>query len=58
MQLLAKMNEKLDLGWKMTNLSCPVCDGTSLAEPGQEIKDIYCPKCDKLFPFEQLQEEY
>lgn len=54
MQLLSRMNAKLDIGWKMTNVSCPSCKGTSLAEPGEEIKDIYCPKCDKMFPLDEV----
>lgn len=54
MQLLSRMNAKLDIGWKMTNVSCPACNGTSLAEPGEEIKEIYCPKCDKIFPLDEL----
>lgn len=57
MQLLAKMNAKLDIGWKLTNISCPVCNGTTLAEPGEGVREIYCPKCDKLIPFEELQPE-
>lgn len=57
MQLLTRMNAKLDIGWKMTNVSCPACNGTSLAEPGQQIEEIYCPKCDKMFPFDELQDD-
>lgn len=55
MQVLTKMNAKLDIGWKLTNLSCPACKGTTLAEPAETVTEIYCPKCDKLFPFEELQ---
>ena len=33
MQMLGRMNAKLDLGWKMTTLSCSKCNNTTLAEP-------------------------
>ncbi len=35
MEVLKKMNSKLDLGWKMTNLSCEKCNGVTMAEPSQ-----------------------
>lgn len=57
MQLLAKMNAKLNIGWKLTNVSCPACKGTSLAEPKDSIAEIYCPKCDKMFPIEDVKDE-
>ena len=50
MQVLAKINEKLNMGWKMTNASCPTCQGTTLAEPKEPLMELYCPKCDKTFP--------
>ena len=55
MQVLTKINAKLDIGWKMTNASCPVCNGTSLAEPKEPLEQLYCPKCDKLFPASALE---
>ncbi len=57
MQLLAKMNDKLNIGWKLTNVSCPTCKGTSLAEPKDGIAEIYCPKCDKMFSMEDVKDE-
>lgn len=35
MEMLSRMNAKLNVGWKMTNLSCPKCCGTTLAEPSK-----------------------
>ena len=48
MQILGRMNKKLDLGWKMTNSSCEKCGGVSLADPNS-LSEYYCPKCDKMF---------
>jgi uncharacterized Zn finger protein (UPF0148 family) len=50
MQMLAKMNAKLDVGYKMTTLSCPHCNNTTLAVPKDSIEEVYCPKCDKNYP--------
>ena len=47
MQALTRINAKLDVGWKMTNASCPKCQGTSLAEPKEPLEKLYCPKCDQ-----------
>ena len=54
MQVLNRINAKLDLGWKMTNASCPTCNGTSLAEPSQALRELYCPKCDKTFDISEI----
>ena len=45
------------MGWKMTNASCPTCQGTTLAEPKEPLMELYCPKCDKTFPSSELQME-
>ena len=50
MQVLLQINKKLDLGWKMTNASCPNCKGTTLAEPKLDITEVYCPKEDRSYP--------
>ena len=47
MQVLQRINAKLDIGWKMTNTPCPLCNGTTLAQPITEITTLYCAKCDK-----------
>ena len=33
MQMMAKINAKLDIGWKLTTMSCPQCNSTTMAEP-------------------------
>ncbi len=47
MQTMARMNKKLDIGWKMTNSSCEICNGVTLADPNN-LTEYYCPKCDKI----------
>ena len=55
MQVMTRINQKLDKGWKMTNASCPNCKGTTLAQPKQPLEELYCPKCDKNFPSSELE---
>lgn len=45
MLLLSKMNDKLDMGYKLTNFSCTYCKGVTLAKINSP--SLYCPKCDK-----------
>lgn len=35
MQLLLRMNKKLDVGWKMTNSNCQKCNGVTMADPNK-----------------------
>lgn len=43
---MSRMNDKLDKGYKMTNMSCETCNGVTMADASKEIKSLYCPKCD------------
>ena len=52
MQMIGRINGKLDKGWKMTDISCPKCNGTTMAELKDQIDTLYCPKQDKTYPFE------
>jgi len=54
MQMMAKLNAKMDVGWKITYTSCPVCNGTTMAEPKPDNTEIYCPKCDKNYPLSEV----
>lgn len=56
MEVLANMNRKLDIGWKLTNLSCPKCNGTTMAEPIPDLSEIYCPKCNRNYSLTEIQE--
>ena len=51
MQMMANINKKMDLGWKMTTAPCPICNSTTFAEPAKDLVELYCPKCDKIHPF-------
>lgn len=44
MSFFTKMNEKLDAGWKMTDINCSKCKFSILIEP--KTQHLYCPKCD------------
>jgi uncharacterized Zn finger protein (UPF0148 family) len=52
MQMLAKINAMLEKGWKMTDVACPTCNGTTMAEPNEQISALYCPKEDKQYPYD------
>ena len=45
MEILAKMNEKMDQGYKVTNVYCAYCNGVTMSK--QPDPQIYCPKCNK-----------
>lgn len=55
MQMLQRINTMLEKGWKMTNVSCPSCNGTTMAEPKEQIEILYCPKENKEFPYDLVQ---
>ena len=39
MQLLAKMNAKMDEGYKVTTFCCEFCNGVTLAKPNSGTGD-------------------
>jgi uncharacterized Zn finger protein (UPF0148 family) len=39
-----KISQKLDEGWKLTNVSCPICKTCIVGYP--KTKEFYCVKCD------------
>lgn len=49
MELLAKMNAKMDQGYKLTNFYCTFCNGVTLKNMKQNEDSVYCPKCDKEY---------
>jgi uncharacterized Zn finger protein (UPF0148 family) len=52
MQMIGRINSQLEKGWKMTDVYCPNCNGTTMAEPKPQIDSLYCPKEDKTFPYD------
>jgi len=42
--IFQKINAKLDEGWKLSNISCPVCSTVILGNPTS--KQFYCFKCE------------
>ena len=45
MDILTKMNEKMDQGYKVTNIYCSFCNGVTMCKQGNA--EVYCPKCNK-----------
>lgn len=42
--IFQKINKKLDEGWKLTNVNCPICQTTIVGHPTS--KQFYCVKCE------------
>lgn len=53
--MLQRINTMLEKGWKMTNVSCTSCNGTTMAELKEQIEVLYCPKENKEFPYDLVQ---
>ena len=47
---MQRMSKKMDVGWKLTNLNCEVCNGVTMLDPSNSV-EYYCPKCDKTMEF-------
>lgn len=47
---MLKMNQRMDMGWKLTNSSCEACNGITMTDPNNPV-EYYCPKCDKTTEF-------
>lgn len=50
--MIGRINSMMEKGWKMTDVYCPNCNGTTMAEPKAQIDTLYCPKEDKTFPYD------
>ena len=48
MDFFTKLNEKLDLGWKLADCECPHCKKQALFNP--ETDTFHCVKCDRPLP--------
>jgi uncharacterized Zn finger protein (UPF0148 family) len=55
MEVLGRMNNKMDQGYKVTNVNCTFCNGVTMTKPGNS--SFYCPKCNKEYEPEQEEEE-
>jgi len=53
--IFQKINAKLDEGWKLSNISCPVCNTIILGNPTS--KQFYCFKCEMPAKVEVEEEE-
>jgi uncharacterized Zn finger protein (UPF0148 family) len=56
LEILGRINRRLDDGWKMSNQSCPVCKTIILGHP--ETKEFYCVKCEMPAKIVADDEEY
>jgi len=43
LEILSRINKKLDEGWKMSDQSCPICHTIIMGNPA--TKEFYCVKC-------------
>lgn len=55
MDYFKKLNEKLDLGWKYTDCSCPTCSKQALFDPSTDT--FQCIHCNKALDLQRVSEK-
>lgn len=53
--VFAKMNKKLEEGWKLTDADCPICKTTIVGNP--TTKEMYCVSCEMPVKITKEEEE-